>query len=205
MKKKYGFTLVELLIVMVIMAMLCVILLRSYTWISNVSFRIMQEKNVNQEVFSLSQILQNFADRNTIDYTRYSQQSIDLNSSKWITDKLYLIGQDWNLAFYTSWDCSDISTENVSIFSWNQCWFYVDQNEKTILLTNPNKIYFNKALFKIIPFASQDQYTDWSAKCDDFYINCINKPWFRLILKWYSANYWKSRTNNVQIPIQQFF
>jgi len=35
-------------------------------------FRVQQEKEVTQEILQISQIIQNFSDRNTIDYTKYS-------------------------------------------------------------------------------------------------------------------------------------
>jgi type II secretory pathway pseudopilin PulG len=57
---------------MVIIGILSVILLKTYTWISQMTFRVQQTKNVQQEVLRLSQVMQNFADRNTIDFSQYS-------------------------------------------------------------------------------------------------------------------------------------
>lgn len=34
-------------------------------------FRVQQEKEVAQEILQISQIMQNFSDRNTIDYSQY--------------------------------------------------------------------------------------------------------------------------------------
>ncbi len=56
---------------LVLIGILSAILFRSYTWISQVAFRVQQTKRVHQETLSLSQILQNFVDRNSIDYTKY--------------------------------------------------------------------------------------------------------------------------------------
>ena len=70
-KKLHGFTLIELIIVMVIIGILSVVLLQTYTWISQMTFRVQQTKNVQQEVLRLSQVMQNFADRNTIDFSQY--------------------------------------------------------------------------------------------------------------------------------------
>jgi prepilin-type N-terminal cleavage/methylation domain-containing protein len=72
MKKLHAFTLIELIIVMVIIGILSVILLRTYTWISEMTFRVQETKDVQQEILHLSQVMQNFADRNTIDFSQYS-------------------------------------------------------------------------------------------------------------------------------------
>ncbi len=37
-------------------------------------FRVQQEKEVSQEMLQISQIIQNFSDRNTIDYPKYYEQ-----------------------------------------------------------------------------------------------------------------------------------
>jgi prepilin-type N-terminal cleavage/methylation domain-containing protein len=65
-------TLLELLIVMAILGILFVLLLRTYNWISTMVFRIQQEKEVAQEIMQISQVVQNFSERNSIDYQKYS-------------------------------------------------------------------------------------------------------------------------------------
>jgi type II secretory pathway pseudopilin PulG len=57
---------------MAIIGILSVILLRSYTWVTEATFRVQQTKNVHQEALHLAQVIQNFADNNTIDYPAYS-------------------------------------------------------------------------------------------------------------------------------------
>jgi len=37
-------------------------------------FRVQQEKEVTQEILQISQLIQNFSDRNTIDYAKYDPQ-----------------------------------------------------------------------------------------------------------------------------------
>jgi type II secretory pathway pseudopilin PulG len=68
--------LLELLIVMGIVSILSVLLFRTYNTISEIAFRIQQEKNVMDEVLSFSQMLQNFTDRNTLDYDYYSASGL---------------------------------------------------------------------------------------------------------------------------------
>ena len=108
MKKRNAFTLVELLVVMVLIGILSVILLQSYTWISQVAFRVQQTKHVHQEVLHISQILQNFVDRNTIDYAHYTSGS--LQASQGVTRDLYLSGQDGFLHVYVTGDCESVGT-----------------------------------------------------------------------------------------------
>jgi len=71
-KKRNAFTLIELMIVIVIIGLLSVILLKTYTWITEMTFRVQQTKNVHQEVLHVTQVLQNFADRDEIDFSQYS-------------------------------------------------------------------------------------------------------------------------------------
>jgi type II secretory pathway pseudopilin PulG len=71
MKISKWFTLIETLIVVVIIWILAVILMKTYTFVSEISFRIQQEKNVTQETLFLSQIIQNLSDKNSIDYDKY--------------------------------------------------------------------------------------------------------------------------------------
>jgi len=57
---------------MAILGILFVLLLRTYNRIGTMVFRVQQEKEVAQEILQISQIIQNFSDRNTIDYSKYS-------------------------------------------------------------------------------------------------------------------------------------
>jgi hypothetical protein len=59
---------------MAILGILFVMLLRTYNRISTMVFRVQQEKEVSQEMLQLSQIIQSFSDRNTIDYPKYYEQ-----------------------------------------------------------------------------------------------------------------------------------
>ena len=68
-------------------------------------FRVQQEKEVSQEILQVSQIVQNFADRNSIDYEKYAE--LDLTSTQGITDILYLSGLDGEVVIYSSGECID--------------------------------------------------------------------------------------------------
>jgi hypothetical protein len=60
---------------MVVLGILFVMLLKTYNWISTMVFRIQQEKEVAQEMLQISQTVQNLADRNAIDYSKYTIDS----------------------------------------------------------------------------------------------------------------------------------
>ena len=88
--KKSAFTLVEILIVVVLFGLLSGIILKTYTTITKVAFRMEQDKELAKETLILSQVLQNIAAEATIDYSKYT----DLK--KGITDTLYLTGGQWD-------------------------------------------------------------------------------------------------------------
>ena len=204
MKSKHWFTLLELLIVMTILALLFLLLLRTYNSIASLVFRVQQEKEVSQEILQISQIVQNFADRNTIDYTAYL--TTGLLASEWITDVLYLSGQDGNISFFTSGNCIDPAVDYMLTGAWSGCSLYMTNSGTTMALINSNKIVISRAMFKIIPYASQQQYLDSDTLCEAWeYIQCINSPGFRMIFKAYSVNYGAQRATHVMVPFQQFF
>jgi hypothetical protein len=186
---------------MVIIGILSVVLLRTYTWISQMTFRVQQTKNVQQEVLRLSQVMQNFADRNTIDFSHYP----DLTATQWLTDTLYLRGEDWSLRFYASGNCNQTVTSGQLIMS-GSCVLMMQQSGVTIQLTDPHKVVLGHIVFKIIPFASADAYLQSGAVCaDNDYLHCVHKPGFRLLLDAYSINYGKQWATHVHIPLQLFF
>lgn len=90
--KKSAFTLVEILIVVILFGLLSGIILKTYTTITKVAFRIEQDKELAKETLVLSQVLQNIAAEATIDYSKYT----DLKSTNGIVDTLYLTGGQWD-------------------------------------------------------------------------------------------------------------
>ena len=174
-------------------------------------FRVQQEKEVYQELLQISQPVQNFADRNTIDYTKYlgtsdEGQGTSLVDTKWITNILYLSWQDGQISLYTTGDCVEPAIDYMLTGAWSWCSLYVAMQGKTVELINTKKIVLSKAVFKIIPFASQDQYLNGTWLCDtENYLHCLNTPGFRMIFKAYSINYGTQRATHIVVPFQQFF
>lgn len=198
--KKSWFTLVEIIVVLVIIWLLSVVLMKTYTFISQIAFRIQQEKYINKEILFISQSIQNFSDRNKIDYLRYNWS---LTWKYWITEKLYLSWQDWIISIYSTWNCID-PWETISTLTWwYKCYLEIENNWNKIAITNTNDIYLTKTFFKIIPYDSTENYLN-STTCWN-YITCIHKPWFFIISKAYSPRYNQERYNKIQINIQQFF
>jgi len=209
---KKAFTLIETIIVVVIIGMLSAILMKTYIQMSQISFRVEQEKKVTQELLFVSQVLQNLADRNTLNYNKYVNQDLEfLKDHEWMTEVLYLSGLDGDISVYSEWeDCVDPADEfpNSDDLDYRpQCRIEMEQNGKKIQLTNPKKAYVSKVIFKIIPFASLDMYynPDNSALCDTNYITCLHHPGFWVLGNLYNTNFWRQRTTNINIPLQQFF
>jgi len=211
---KKAFTLAEMLIVLFVIGMLSTILIQSYLTMADMSFRIEQEKSISQEVLFVSEILQNFADRNSLDYSKYDLD--ELTKSDWITDVLYLTGVDGEIAIYSEWNCVDPWVEYKVADYLNDwidpplCWVEIEKNGEKILLSNQKKAYMSKAIFKIIPYASTDDYFSDNGDIicpygERNYLSCPHHPWFWIIQKAYSRNFGLRWSSNVSVDVQQFF
>lgn len=205
------------MIVMAILGILFVMLLKTYNWIGTMVFRVQQEKEVSQEMLQISQIIQNFADRNSIDYSKYAiageeegEEVLTWTSSlvenAWITDTLYLSGQDGEISFFASGDCVEPAIEYTLTGAGSGCSLYMKHQWKIVELINPKKITISDVVFKVVPFASEQQYLDTEWLCKEWeYLHCLNAPGFRMIFTAYSVNYWKQWATHVTVPFQQFF
>ena len=218
--KKNWFTLAEILIVVILFWMLAGIIMKTYTTISQVSFRIQQEKEIAKEALVLSQVLDNLAQSTTIDYEKY--QSSDLVANNGIVDTLYLSGDARKYQISSSDSCkeddkiteklenSDQSTEQ----SENQknCQLLLtttigDQTTGNALLDGQN-FKLSKIKFKIIPFIWKHDLKK-SLQSESLGLNELPQDWkpaFRLLGTLYS-NYYnpQKRTNNISLPLQLFF
>ena len=201
---KKAFTLIELLIVICILGIFSVVLFRTYKTISEISFRVERQKTVNEEFLFVSEVLQNFANRNSIDFEKYRGESISLTDSMWFVDKLYLSGDDGKIQIYSSGNCVKFSeTPDFSnLQSW--CALVLKINEEDPVKLTNDSVYFSQAQFKIIPYS--DSYFDvWGDECNNYFA-CINDEWFWLFVdiypKLYNTEVW---ANDVHILVQHFF
>lgn len=193
---------------MTVVCILFVVLLSTYSWISRVWFKIEQERNVYQEVLQVSQLLQTVADNNSIDFESYNKdEENNLKNKLGIVDTLYLSGKDWKIQIFSSWTC--LSAGSISNHSsWAYCNLYLKNNDWTIALFNNKNADISKPYFKIIPFASDQDYIDGDiSMCDESnYMKCINNHWFWLMMSVYNGNYKRKIWElNVNVPIQRFF
>lgn len=205
---KKAFTLIELLIVMVILGILTLVLFSAYNKISEISFRVEQERKVNEELLFLSEVLQNFANRNSIDFDKYIAEDISLTNSNWFTDKLFLSWDDGQFSIYTSWSCAAYTIVPDKSQLDSGCSFYLQNDE---LYNNPVKltsdsIYFTDARFKVIPYSDKYFATENAATCNTNYFACVNDDGFWLFTdiypKFYNTWVW---SNNIHVLVQHFF
>ena len=208
MHHKRWFTLLEILIVITILWVLFLLLLRTYNSITSLVFRVQQEKEVSQQVLYISQVIQNFADRNTIDYDAYflSGDHHLLVQHLGVTDTLYLSGQDGRFSLFTRGDCMDPALPYTwaSVHTW--CTLFMQQSWALTEIISPKTLKLSKVIFKIIPFASERQYLESDTLCVQWpYIQCLNTPGFWMLFTAYSTNYGTQRATHVSLPFQQFF
>lgn len=214
--KKNWFTLAEILIVVILFWMLAGIIIKTYTTISQVSFRLQQEKEIAKEALVLSQVLDNLAQSTTIDYDQYKSSDLDLVATNGIVDTLYLSGDTGKYQIssintcltdqelYEQAEKSEPKTKNqkeeapcqLLLTSSNQDW------ETTHLLLDGKNFKLSKMQFKIIPFIwKEDLKKNLASETPQDW-----KPAFRLLgtlySHFYNPNEW---TNNISLPLQFFF
>ena len=211
-----AFTLVETVIVLVIIGILSVVLVESYTTISGTAFRVQQEKNLSEESLMLTQILQSIADTATIDYEKYASS---LASTDGFTNVLYLTGglrsgasvktipEDGCLELEGAFPMKDDGTYEHSsekLIQHSGCQLILAQGEKETPLLATNKLITSKALFKVIPFDSETNYFS-EQYAGEILLNDVAKPAFWLFIHLYSPYYQPVGKNNISQPLQLFF
>lgn len=203
--KKSAFTLVEILIVVVLFGLLSGIILKTYTTITKVAFRMEQDKELAKETLILSQVLQNIAAEATIDYSQYH----DLKNTNGITDTLYLTGgQRTGTQLFSTWNCENArnlydekyreNKEGNADFS--SCKLMLKRGEQEFALLWTEKLLQSKMHFKVIPYQSTIEAITitWDS--------ILWKPWFWILGAVYSPFYDpQKRSNSSILPIQLFF
>lgn len=201
--KKSAFTLVEILIVVVLFGLLSGIILKTYTTISKVAFRMEQDKELAKETLVLSQVLQNIAAEATIDYSQYH----DLKNTNGITDTLYLTGgQRTGTQLFSTWNCENArnlydekyreNKEGNADFS--SCKLMLKKENQEFALLGTGKFLQSRMQFKVIPYTSALESLKWWTTAA--------KPWFWILGAVYSPFYDpQKRSNSSILPIQLFF
>ena len=204
---------------MVIIGILAVVLTEAYITISKVALRVEQEKNLSEESLILTQTFQAISDEATIDYDAYSGNSINLSTTSWFTDILYLTWWQWSwTSIYTTGgnNCLDLDND----FSVDEHGNYPDiseriQNalsgcelileqwwERTSLISNW-KVITSKVMFKVIPYDSDENY--FKSAEDEWVINKVHQPAFWMFIHLYAPFYQPTGTNKIDQPLQLFF
>jgi len=207
--KKHAFTLVELLIVIVIFWMLSWIMIKTYSTISQISFRIGQDKELAKESLILSQVLDNISQTATIDYEQYEEN--ELENKKWFVDILFLTWDIWTgTQIYSTWTCeysSGLYNEEYvkPTNEWSPCKLVLNRwwIETTLLWDSEYwswEYLVSKIKFRVIPYdTSKNIILNWKSY----------DPWqpaFWAIGAIYSKFYNpKKRSNSSILPIQFFF
>ena len=212
---KKGFTLIETVIVLVIIGILWVVLVESYTTISGVAFRIQQEKNLSEESLMITQILQSITDTASIDYEKYDSTLADTQG---FVDTLYLTwGQRSGASIFATGECLPLEwafpilpdgtypnpTEILSAGS--GCHLILFQDGRETPLFPPHKFIISEAMFKIIPFDSEERYFNAPKYENQILLNEVAKPAFWLFIHLYSPFYQPVGKNAIDQPLQLFF
>ena len=201
MKNLKAFTLIEILMVTLIVGLLAWVLFKTYVTISQISFRVEQQKYVNQELLFVSETLQNFANRNKINYDKYW----DLNQVNWVVDVLYMTWEDGSFSIYSQWSCVWLNEKPLPNDLLSGCFLILEKDWKQIKLTD-SVVYVSKVWFKIIPYSDTQSYFNNLALCNSNYLACLNDYWFWFFAnfygKWYSPSNWST---NISLFVQQFF
>lgn len=202
--RRKAFTLVEILIVTVIVWVLAYVVLKAYIVVTQIAFRIQQEKYVMTDLVFLSQNLQNIADASVIDFSGYPTG--DLVRTQGITDRLILSGVDGRIEIYSTWDCVPAGMYVETGFT-RTCRLEMKKNQNVVALTDAKHVYLSHIVFKIVPYASSQQYIADMDKslCKWPYLGCFHSPGFWIVGQAYSPVYSTYWMNNIRIPIQQFF
>lgn len=198
--KKFWFTLIELLISISIIWILIVILFRAYNTISQVTFRVQQEKNIQQEMIRVAQTLQSIADKNSIDFDRYEgQQNKDI---------LFLSGEGGNLSITSTGVCISGSPEFTGFTQEqkeNPCQLImINQSWSITQITTPSEVIISKPHFTISPTKSKQSIMENDQITIPF-LN-IQQPWFQIVFNLYTPLYTKNNwTQTSKLTFQQFF
>lgn len=226
--KKRAFTLVEIIIVVILFWLLSWVILKVYTTITQVSFRIGQDKQLAKESLVLEQVLDNIAQTATIDYDKYKKQvegipgADVLIDNKGITDVLYLTWWNWTgTSISSTWDCAETTIledleKYEEFLSWTKnkegyipCQLILSKEwEEPIILLGDWGFQVSNVTFKIIPYLSSVEIIDrlWKEGADLSKIPPQWKPGFWILWAVYSEFYHPKKwaTNSI-IPIQFFY
>jgi len=201
---KKWFTLMEILIVTVIVGMLWVILMQTYVTMTRIAFRVQQEKQVTEQSVMLSQVIQNIADRMTVDFQRYANQSWAgyLTQQQGLVETLYLTNGEQQLTIASTGNCQS----QVAYVTGSGCAVLLQYDaDDPIILTDTGRANITTLQFKIIPYAWVQQYFTDPTLCSVNLGSCLYHPWFWLLTQVHTPTIHDTRETNIVVPLHIFF
>lgn len=198
--KKYWFTLIELLISIIIISILIVILFRAYNTISLVTFRVQQEKNIQQEMIRIAQTLQNIADKHSLDFDKYNWSQKE--------DSLFLSGEGGKVSITSTGVCvsdSPVITGFTQEQKDNPCQLIIINESGVIVpITTLSESFISQPYFTIFPTKNKQTILDDSQITFPFLH--IKQPGFQVHFSIYTPLYEKwNWTRTSTFLFQQFF
>ena len=180
-----GFTLIEIVVVLVTAAILIGILFRVYTTTADIALRIKHQKQLGVWVVTMQTVLQNIVDTHTIDYNALIWYT--RNTTPWWTNTVPLI--------------DELQQKSTLLINWS--WELVYTTYSGGALVGSASILwidvtFSGATFIVYPY--RDPKITWCTALTIQCFNEINHPWFWLIGKLYPKRY-----NQIFLPIHTFF
>lgn len=230
---KKAFTLLEILIVVVLFGLLAGIILQTYTTISQIGFRIQQEKEISKEALILSQVLDNIAQTHTIDYSTYNWE--ELENQKGIVDTLHLKDNEGRSRSLSSECSTEKNPSQAELSSYEKfspeehndpshqaleekiknadCSLIMTEGSEKLPLLESKAFRLTQIKFKIIPAIGIEQLKDayqTSSQAENTpetdQLPESGQPGFWLLGTLYSKYYEpQRRSNNIALPLQLFF
>ncbi len=186
--KKNLFTLIEILISLIIIWILVVLLFKIYVTIGNINLKLENEKILQNELMYFNYFITQIFDKTNIDYSKYS----NLNITNWLTWKLYLSWNWYNISIYQTWNCMLTDWKEIK---YKNCRIEANIDWKKYVLTNTWKVYITNLTFKIIPFEKNPTTFSW-----------VYNQWFWISFIMYPKNYNPYyRPTNLKINFTNYF
>lgn len=177
-----AFTLIELVIVLIVVALLMGVLFQVYITIAKVSVRIRLEKQVGLKVVHMQTLLQNITDTNTIDYSRLSPYdwraltTLPLINVQW---------QTWSLSINTTWEL---------------IYTLMSGDQEQIVSLLGDEIFLQSGAFVVTPLRDPDWTPPGDKNPQEAFME-IQQPWYRLF-GYLSPVFIEPK---IQFPIQTFY
>lgn len=201
MQNNRAFTLIEVIIVTLILGLLAGLLLNTYVTMTKIAFRVQQEKSMTEQIVYVMQVIQNLAEKNTIDYGRYEEEfwSGYLTDNNGKVPTLLLTGSQWPIEIFLPDNCQTYQ------FTGNQeCFLMLEAADNTMQLSVNNTPFAN-TFFHIIPYTSPENIIQDSSLCPTNAVSCIRRPGFWFTAQAYTKNQSQNLGDPLSIPLQMFY